>query len=66
MAGLSILRASVEFLGISVSDSEVGFNVGGGVLHGLSDKLSLFGEAKYSIVSEFDQAIITAGAHYAF
>ena len=65
LAGINITRATAKVLGISQSSSETGFNIGGGVLHGLSDKFSLFGEAKY-VISDADQLVITAGVHYAF
>jgi opacity protein-like surface antigen len=65
LVGISIWRVKAEVLGLSVSDSQTGFNVGGGVLHSLSDKFSIFGEAKYVII-DGGQAVITAGAHYGF
>ncbi|MBK9256525.1 MAG: porin family protein [Saprospiraceae bacterium] len=65
LAGLSIWSASINILGIKASDSETGFNVGAGVIHGLSDKFSLFLEGKYVII-DGGQAVFTAGAHYAF
>lgn len=66
LVGLTNLTAKAEFLGASISASELGFNLGGGVRHMLSDKFSLFGEAKYSIVTDANQFIIAAGAHYGF
>jgi opacity protein-like surface antigen len=65
LAGVNITRASVSVLGIKVSDSTTGFNVGGGVIHNLSDKFALFGEAKYTL-GDADQAVFTVGARYAF
>jgi len=65
LAGVSLLRAKVEILGISASGTETGINVGAGVIHSLSDKFSLFGEGKYVIV-DGSQAVFTVGAHYGF
>ena len=65
LAGISIWRVKAEVLGFSVSASETGINVGGGVIHSPSDKFSLFGEAKYVII-DGGQAVFTVGAHYGF
>jgi Outer membrane protein beta-barrel domain len=66
LAGLSLISASVSFGGVSAgSGSTTGINVGGGVLHNLSEKLGLFLEAKYVIVTG-GQIVATAGIHYGF
>lgn len=61
LAGLNIsrLKASVPFFG-SITDTEIGLNVGGGGMYDINDMISVFGEAKY-IVSNADQLVITAG-----
>jgi opacity protein-like surface antigen len=56
LAGLNIMMVSVSFedttgmIGdFSTSDSDIGLNIGVGTKYALNDKLSLFGEAKYTI-----------------
>ncbi len=57
LAGINILMVSIpgyEYGGYktpSTSDSNFGFNIGAGTRYGLSDSLSLVGEAKYAIAS---------------
>lgn len=50
----------------SSSESKIGFNIGAGVEYDLSDKLSIFAEGRYQIVSDFDQCVIAAGLSYKF
>lgn len=50
----------------SSSESKIGFNVGAGFEYDLSDKLSIFAEGRYQIVSDFNQAVIGVGLTYKF
>jgi hypothetical protein len=66
LAGLSLLSASVSVpLFGSISVGTTGINLGGGLLHNLSEKLGLFVEAKY-VIYDGGQLVATAGVHYAF
>jgi opacity protein-like surface antigen len=56
LAGLNIMMVSVSYddptgmIGdISTSDTDIGLNIGVGTKYALNEKLSLFGEAKYTI-----------------
>lgn len=50
----------------SSSESKIGFNIGAGAEYDLSDKLTIFAEGRYQIVSDFDQCVIAAGLSYKF
>ncbi len=66
LAGLSLVSASVSLGGVSAgSASTTGINVGGGVLHNLSEKFGIFLEAKY-VIQTGGQLVATGGVHYAF
>lgn len=45
---------------------KIGFNIGAGVEYDLTEKLSVFGEGRYQLVSDFDQAVISVGLSYKF
>lgn len=62
IGGVNISHSAVDipFLGISVSDTEFGLNIGAGYSIGLDGPIIPFGELKY-IISNFDQLVITAG-----
>lgn len=51
------------FPGMSVdaSDTKLGFDLGGGLRAGVSDRVDIIGEAWYSIVSDFNQLGLQAG-----
>ncbi|GHV23158.1 hypothetical protein FACS1894174_08690 [Bacteroidia bacterium] len=75
LAGLGILgtsaSAEVDFgeygsYGGSASTSEFGFNIGGGIDYGLTDKLILNAELKYKLGSTWDRLLISAGLAYRF
>lgn len=51
---------------VDASESKIGFNVGAGFEYDLSDKLSIFAEGRYQIVSDFNQAVIGVGLTYKF
>lgn len=60
LAGLNLTRNSVTVLGQSVSNSEFGLNLGGGLYYNLSESLTGTLEAKY-ILGNYDQAVFGAG-----
>lgn len=66
LAGVGILNAKVSVAGVSASDSEFGFNLGGGADFKLSDKLFLNAELKYKIGDAWNRFIISAGIGYKF
>jgi outer membrane protein X len=76
LAGLGILGSKssveVEVGGLegfdipSTSTSEVGFNLGGGIDYGLTDKLILNAELKYKIGGNWSRLLISAGVAYKF
>ena len=67
LAGLGIFgsRANLGVLG-TYSDSDVCFNIGGGVDFKLTDQLFLNGELKYKIVNHWNRFMIAAGVTYKF
>jgi opacity protein-like surface antigen len=60
LAGLNITTVKIDFLGSSISNSEFGLNLGGGLQYFVAEKVAVYGEARY-VVSEFDQLVIGAG-----
>ena len=71
LAGLGILGSSYSidlgpFGDYGGSDSEVGFNLGGGVDFNLTDKLFLNAELKYKIGNTWDRLLLSAGVGYRF
>jgi len=62
IGGLNITHFAfdIPFLGISVSDSEFGLNLGAGYSFGLEGPIIPFGEVKY-IISNLDQLVLSAG-----
>jgi outer membrane protein X len=75
LAGLGILgtsaSASVDLgeygsYGGSASESEFGFNIGGGIDYNLTDKLILNAELKYKLGSTWDRLLVSAGLAYKF
>lgn len=65
LAGLNLSRVTVDIGFGSASSTEIGLNLGAGAEYAVAERVSLFGELKY-VVSDFDQAVIVAGARYAF
>ena len=68
LAGLGMLGWKADYgFGIgSVSDSEFGFNLGGGCDFKLSDRLILNAELKYKIGGDLDRLLLSAGIAYKF
>lgn len=65
IGGLQIARASVDLGSIgSASDTEIGFNVGGGVNLGISEAIDFFGELRFSIGGT-EQLLVAAGVLFA-
>lgn len=50
----------------SGSESKFGVNLGAGLQYDLTDKLSLNFEAKYQLISDFDQMMFGVGVAYKF
>lgn len=74
LAGLLITHWSADFDfnfgwasgSFSGSETKVGVNLGGGIQYDINPVLMVNGEIKYCIVSDFDQAVISAGIAYKF
>ncbi|MDR1983829.1 MAG: porin family protein [Prevotellaceae bacterium] len=72
LAGLGMLGTSVdlgefgEYFGGSASDTEFGFNLGGGIDFKLTDKLILNAEVKYKLGSDWNRLLLSAGIAYRF
>lgn len=76
LAGLSVMGVTVDVpkvdlgmfgsYGGSVSDTEVGANIGAGADFNLSDSWAINVEAKYRISGEWSRFIATAGVAYRF
>lgn len=52
--------------GGSVSDTEFGFNIGGGVDFNLSEKFAINAEIKYKLGGDWSRLLISAGVAYKF
>ncbi|MBF1523122.1 MAG: porin family protein [Prevotella salivae] len=65
-AGLTIVGADFDGIGISTSESRVGLNLGGGVQFNITPKLHLHAETVYKIVSDIDRGVLSVGLSYAF
>jgi len=67
LAGLNIATISVnfDFFGVSesVSNTEIGLNIGGGAELPLGDSMAAFGELKYALAS-VDELVISAGLKF--
>ncbi len=48
-AGICLIHTTVTFMGFSGSDSDIGFNVGGGVEYALNEKMGLRGGATLKV-----------------
>lgn len=81
LAGLTYLRGSVDGVTQTVdtpagsvtvgsnksySDGNLGVNLGGGFQYDLTDKLVLNAEAKFQIIKNTNQGVISAGLAYKF
>jgi outer membrane protein X len=77
LAGLGMLGTKVSvpsidlgelgsYGGGSASDSEIGFNLGGGIDYKLTDKLILNAELKYKLGNNWNRLLISAGVAYKF
>ena len=64
LAGLCILGVKVSGWGGSASDSDIAFNLGGGIDYKLTDKLTLNAEAKYKICNGWDRALLSVGVAF--
>ena len=53
LAGVTLLGTSLEVLGVKASDSDLGFNVGGGLEFPITNALKFNAEAKYQIVKDW-------------
>jgi opacity protein-like surface antigen len=65
--GLHILSQDSNVPGVSTEDeSKFGFNIQGGMRNQVMPNLSLFGEARYSFVSDMNQLKLMGGFTYQF
>lgn len=65
--GLHFVKADDPFIaGASNSDTKLGFNIQGGIRNQAMPNLGIFGEVKYSFVSDFNQLKIMGGFTYNF
>ncbi|MBR5037803.1 MAG: porin family protein [Prevotella sp.] len=65
LAGLTVLGTDVDVLGVSASDSDFGFNVGGGIEFPITDAIKINAEAKYQIVDDWDRPVLSVGIAFA-
>lgn len=56
----------IDYGNASGSESKFGVNLGAGLQYDLTDKLSLNFEAKYQLISDFDQMMFGVGIAYKF
>lgn len=56
----------ISYGSASGSESKFGVNLGAGLQYDLTDKLSLNVEAKYQLISDFDQMMLGVGVAYKF
>jgi outer membrane protein X len=66
LAGLTFTGWTFDWGGMSSSVTRFGANVGAGIAYQFTDALSVGFEAKYSIVSDFDQFVPSINATYQF
>ncbi|MDR1198735.1 MAG: porin family protein [Prevotellaceae bacterium] len=69
LAGLGVLGTSYKsdvINSASVSSTDFGLNVGGGIDFKLTEKLVLCGQVKYMIAGDWSRPIATAGVTYKF
>lgn len=77
LAGISVMGVSVDVPefdlgygysvgGGSASDTEIGFNIGGGVDYNVTKNIAINLEAKYKIGGDWSRLVIAAGAVYKF
>jgi outer membrane protein X len=72
LAGVAYINWKVNFGDIfgdddsSATTSKIGINLGGGIGYSLTEKISIGAELKYSVVSDFDQAVFAVNIAYKF
>lgn len=75
LAGLTYLRTSFDGFSAtadtptthsSISDGHIGVNLGGGFQYDFTDRLALNVEAKFQIIKDGNQGVISAGLAYKF
>lgn len=70
LAGLHYANATAHLkdleLGDNESDGKFGVNLGAGVDFKVAPALTVGVEAKYQIIDEFDQLVVSAGITYCF
>ena len=66
IAGLGLYNVKASYMGISASESEFGFTIGGGLDYQLTDKLVLTADLKYKMIKDMDRMIISVGIAYKF
>lgn len=66
LVGITYTNIKVSYLGWSASEGRFGANLGAGAEYYLNQTFSIGLEAKYQLIADFDQAIISVGATYRF
>lgn len=62
LAGVCVLATDVDVLG---SNSDLGFNVGGGIEFPINDVIKINAEGKYQIVDDWDRPVVSVGIAFA-
>lgn len=67
LAGVCLMGTKVDFEGLaSASNSDFGFNIGGGAEYLLTEKFALNFEIKYQIVSNWNRPVFLLGGAFKF
>ena len=66
LAGLSVVGTDVDVANGSVSDSELGFNLGGGIEFPITNAVKINAEAKYRLMDDIDDhTVFSVGIAFA-
>lgn len=66
LVGITYTNVSVSWGGWSASEGRFGANLGAGAEYYINETFAVGLEAKYQLIADFDQAIISVGATYRF
>lgn len=64
LAGVSYLHQSAKLAGVTISDGEFGFNLGGGASYQLTPSVSVGAEVKYIFVKDANTPAISANVMF--
>ncbi len=65
-ASASIYDSSLGHVSGSASDTKLGVNLGVGIQYDVTSTVFVNGEVKYSLISDYDQAVISVGLGFKF